>query len=69
MAFNSSSTTAPSTFFVLISRKLTKPNYLLWHAQVMPAIRAAELEGFLTDAEKALPKMILSKDDKGQDAS
>jgi hypothetical protein len=69
MVFNSSSTTVPSNFFVLISRKLMKSNYLLWHAQVMSAIRATELEGFLTDAEKALPKMIMSKDDKGQDVS
>jgi hypothetical protein len=49
-----------------ISEKLTKSNYLLWHAQVMPAIRAAELEGFLTGAEKAPSKIITSKDDKGQ---
>jgi hypothetical protein len=33
----------------------------------MPAIRIAELEGFLTDAaEKAPSKIITSKDDKGQ---
>jgi hypothetical protein len=49
-----------------ISEKPIKSNYLLWHAQVMPVIRAAELEGFLTGAEKAPSKIITSKDDKGQ---
>jgi hypothetical protein len=33
----------------------------------MPAIRAAELEGFLTSDEKAPTKTVTSKDDKGQD--
>jgi hypothetical protein len=63
---SSSTTTVPSAFSVLISEKLTKYNYMLWHAQVMLAIRAAELEGFLTGAEKVPPKTIASKDDKGQ---
>jgi hypothetical protein len=40
---------------------------MLWQAQVMPDIRAAELEGFLTGVEKASSKQITSKDDKGQD--
>jgi hypothetical protein len=66
MVMSSSTTTVPSAFSVLISEKLTKSNYMLWHAQVMPAIRAAELEGFLTGAEKVPPKTIASKDDKGQ---
>jgi hypothetical protein len=67
MASCSSSTTiVPSAFSMQISEKLTKSNYLLWHAQVMSAIRIAELEGFLTDAEKAPSKIITSKDHKGQ---
>jgi hypothetical protein len=67
MASSSSSTTAvPSAFSVPISKKLTKSNYLLWQAQVMPAICAAEFEGFLTGAEKAPSKIIASKDDKVQ---
>jgi hypothetical protein len=63
---SSSTTTVPSAFSIQISEKLTKSNYLLWHAQVMLAIRAAELEGFLTGADKAPSKIITSKDDKGQ---
>jgi hypothetical protein len=56
----------PSAFSMQISQKLTKSNYLLWHAQVMLAILTAEREGFLTGAEKAPSKIITSKDDKGQ---
>jgi hypothetical protein len=33
----------------------------------MPAIRAVELEGFLTGDEKSLAKTITSNDDKGQE--
>jgi hypothetical protein len=33
----------------------------------MPAIRVAELEGFLTDDEKSSTKTISGKDDKGKD--
>jgi hypothetical protein len=63
---SSSITIIPSTFSVWISEKLTKSNFLLSQAQVMPAIRATELEGFSTGAEKAPSKIIVSKDDKGQ---
>jgi hypothetical protein len=61
MASSSSITAVP------VREKLTKSNYLLWHAHVMPAIRAAELEGFLTGDEKSLAKTITSNDDKGQE--
>jgi hypothetical protein len=62
---SSVSTTAipsTSTFSVPISEKLTKSNYLLWQAQVKPAIRATELEGFLN--EKPPAKTLVTKDDK-----
>jgi hypothetical protein len=39
----SSTTTVPSILSVLINEKLTKTNYPLWHAQVLPAIHAAQL--------------------------
>jgi hypothetical protein len=42
---NASTTTVPSTLSVQISEKLTKSNFMLWQA-----IRAVELEGFLTGA-------------------
>jgi hypothetical protein len=45
--------------------QLTKENYLLWRAQVMQAIRPAELEGFLNGDEKSPAKTLITKDDKG----
>jgi hypothetical protein len=33
-------------------KKLTRDNYRLWRAQVLPAIQAAQLEGFIDGSEK-----------------
>jgi hypothetical protein len=41
----------PLRLLCSVSEKLTKSNYLLWHAQVMPAICVAELEGFFTGGD------------------
>jgi hypothetical protein len=38
--------------------KLTKSNYLLWHAQIMSAIRAACLEGFIDGSKKKPVNML-----------
>jgi hypothetical protein len=59
------SITIPSTLSKPISQKLTKTNYPLWRAQVLPAVRGAQLEGFLTGIEKA-PKqhIIITNDNK-----
>jgi hypothetical protein len=54
----SSAITIPSSFTIPITEKLHKANYLLWHAQIMPAIRAAQLEGFLDGSEKKPPKTV-----------
>lgn len=52
MAIESSfSTTIPSSFAIPITEKLTRTNYVLWHAQIMPPIRAAQLEGLLTGVD------------------
>jgi hypothetical protein len=67
MTTSSSTTVIPSVFSVPISEKLTKSNYLLWHAHVMSTIRVADLEGFLTDDEEPVAKTITTKDDKGHD--
>jgi hypothetical protein len=37
---------------------LTWENYLLWHAQVLPVIRAAQFEGFLDGSEIEPPKKL-----------
>jgi hypothetical protein len=55
---SSNSTTIPFTFFILITEKIFKHNYLPWRAQVMPAIRATRYEDLLLDIEKAPAKTI-----------
>jgi hypothetical protein len=48
-----------------IDKKLTKNNYPLWSAQVLPAVRAAQLEGLLTGDESTLDQFItITNDDK-----
>jgi hypothetical protein len=46
-------TIIPSILSILISEKLTKTIYQLWRAQVLPTVRATELDGLLTRAETA----------------
>ncbi|WVZ98592.1 hypothetical protein U9M48_044014 [Paspalum notatum var. saurae] len=41
-----------------ISKKLTRENYLLWKAQILPAIKSAELMGILNGSTKAPPVII-----------
>lgn len=60
---SSSSTTIPSSFAISITEKLTKTNYLLWQAQVLPAISAAQLEGFLDGSAAAPPATVAEKID------
>jgi hypothetical protein len=39
--------TVPSSFFILITEKLTKTNYRLWHAQILPPICVAQTKDLL----------------------
>jgi hypothetical protein len=55
---SSLSTTIPSILAVPTSEKLTKSNYPLWHAQVLPALRAVQLDDLLTGGEKQSDKEI-----------
>jgi hypothetical protein len=58
-------TTIPSIISIPISEKLTKTNYLLWRAQVLPAVHAAQLEGLITGTEKAPDQYVsVTNDDK-----
>ena len=51
----SSSTTPTSPFSAInITEKLAKGNHILWKAQVLPAIRGAQMAGYL-DANRAVP--------------
>jgi hypothetical protein len=55
--------TVPSLLTAFVSEKLTKANYPLWSAQVLPAIRAAQLKDLLLGVEKAPDKEITIKVD------
>jgi hypothetical protein len=58
---SSKPTTIPSSFSIPISEKLTKTNYRLWCAQIMPSIRAAQIEGLLLGTDPPPAKMISVK--------
>jgi hypothetical protein len=48
-----------------VTEKLTRDNYILWRAQILPPIRGAQLEGILDGSVKAPPKIMeVIKDDK-----
>jgi hypothetical protein len=63
MASDSSSpTTNPSSSFAVpVLEKLTKTNYRLWHTQVLPGVRAAQLEDILLSIKKMPEKTITIK--------
>jgi hypothetical protein len=57
---STSNATVPSILVVPISEMLTQANYPLWTAQVLPAIRAAQLDDLLTCADLPPEKEITS---------
>jgi hypothetical protein len=59
-----STSAIPTSFAIPVSEKLTKGNYLLWKAQVLPAIRAAQLDDILTGIEICPPKTISDASDR-----
>jgi hypothetical protein len=62
---SSSSPTIPASLSILVSEKLTRDNFCLWHAQVVLVIRAAQLEGFIDGSKKALEITLeIEKDSK-----
>jgi hypothetical protein len=64
-----SSSSSPSPVFNtlnhVVTEKLTRYNFHLWKAQVWPAVRGAQLTGFL-DGTKKMPQefIIVEKQDK-----
>jgi hypothetical protein len=48
----------PFIIAVLISKKLTKSNYPMWHTQVLPIVHVAQLDDLLTSEEKEPDKEI-----------
>jgi hypothetical protein len=61
MASSSIASTNPLLGHV-ISKKLSKTNYLLWKAQVLPIMRGARLEGILTGASRAPEEYIVAQE-------
>jgi hypothetical protein len=50
---------------IAVSEKLTRDNYRLWRAQVLPTIRATQLEGFIDGSDRAPEKTLeVEKDSK-----
>lgn len=65
----SSSTSAPALLGQAIPEKLTKANFQLWKAQILPVLRGAQLERYLDGTNPAPQKEIKTKvDDKEVDA-
>ena len=51
-------------FGMPVAEKLTRENFLLWRAQVLPAIRGAQLVGFLEGTIPTSPATIeVAKED------
>jgi hypothetical protein len=62
MASSSSTpTTIPTSFVIPVTEKLSKTNYLLWRAQVMPAIRATHLDDLQLGVQKMPAKTTTTK--------
>ncbi|KAK1604908.1 hypothetical protein QYE76_028689 [Lolium multiflorum] len=68
-ASSSSSSMAPAggSLGESVSEKLTTENFMIWKAQVMPAIRGAQLAGYLDGSEEEPEKDIATKDNDGKE--
>lgn len=66
MASSSSSSAAPATLGPPVTVKLTRDNYVLWRAQVLPALSGALLTNYLdsTAEEPAKTRTTVDKNDK-----
>ena len=53
-----SSSTVSLNLGALPSEKLTKTNFILWKAQVMPGLRGAQVTGLLDGSDAAPPKTV-----------
>ena len=60
-----SSSSVSHTLNQQVSEKLTRENYVLWKAQVLPPIRGAMLAGYLDGPVQAPEKTITTTTDGG----
>lgn len=61
----SSSSAPPPALGPVVSEKLTRDNFVLWRAQILPGIRAAQLMGYL-DGTTPMPSPSLEVDKDGK---
>jgi hypothetical protein len=54
------STMAPITIHQVVTIRLTKDNYLLWRAQLLPYLRSSKLMGFLDGSNPASAQTVAS---------
>lgn len=62
---SSSTAAAPAILGQVVTEKLTKTNFVLWKAQVLAALRGAQLAGFLDNSIKPPSKMVVLQDKDG----
>ena len=62
MASSSALNVASPLFGQVITKKLTKTNFPLWRAQVLPILRGAQLQGYLDDTDTPPPAELEAKD-------
>ena len=64
---SSSSTSTLSSLGPQVPEKLTRENYLLWRAQILPHFLGAGLYGYLSGSIPAPEKLITAKDKDGKE--
>lgn len=64
MSMSSTPSSLPNIATRPITEKLRRENFLLWSVPVLPAIRGAQLLGFLDGIEFAPPKTVVIKEEK-----
>jgi hypothetical protein len=66
-ASSSLASSGGSSLNFVISKKLTRDNFLLWQAQVLPEIYGAQLFSYLDGLIEVLAKEVMIKDKDGVD--
>ncbi|KAK1697320.1 hypothetical protein QYE76_014017 [Lolium multiflorum] len=66
---SSSSTTAAAIIGAPPATKLTRANFLYWHAQVLPTLRGARVMGLLDGSDSAPPEVLEAEDENKKKVS
>ena len=65
---SSSSSPAASPLVHPVSEKLARDNFLVWKAQILPAVRGAQLMGFLDGKAVEPAKTVQVKGEDGEES-